>query len=31
MAGYYPKHVVAVFIIVHFPCSYITYTVFITD
>jgi hypothetical protein len=31
MAGYCPKHVVAVFIIVHFPCSYITYTVFITD
>jgi hypothetical protein len=31
MAGYYPKHVEAVFIIVHFPCSYITYTIFITD
>jgi hypothetical protein len=31
MAGYYPKHVVAVFIIVHFPCSCITYIVFITD
>jgi hypothetical protein len=30
MAGYYLKHV-AVFIIVHFPCSCITYTVFITD
>jgi len=31
MAGHYPKHVVAVFIVVHFPCSYITYTIFITD
>ena len=30
MVGYYQKHV-AVFIIVHSPCSYITYTVFITD
>lgn len=31
MVGYYPKHVVAVFIVVRFPCSYITYTIFITD
>jgi len=31
MACYYPKRVVAVFIIVHFPCSNTTYTVFITD
>jgi len=30
MAGYYSKHV-AVFTVVHFPCRYVTNTVFITN